>query len=65
MDINPKIDKTWLEVLENEFKKPYFKDIKKTIIDDIKKGEVLYPPMDLIFNAFNQTPFEKVKVVIL
>lgn len=65
MEINPKIDKTWLEVLENEFKKPYFKDIKQTIINDLKNGEVLYPPMNLIFNAFNQTPFDKVKVVIL
>lgn len=65
MKINPKIDKTWLKVLKDEFQKPYFKNIKQTLINDLKKGEILYPPENLIFNTFNQTPFDKLKVVIL
>lgn len=65
MEINPKIEQTWLYVLKEEFKKDYFKNIKQTLIKDITSKEIIYPPVDLIFNAFNKTPFDKVKVVIL
>jgi uracil-DNA glycosylase len=63
-DINPVIDKSWKEVLIDEFQKPYFKQIKKTLIEEKSKCHV-YPPGNLIFNAFNQTPFDKVSVVII
>jgi uracil-DNA glycosylase len=65
MEINPKIESTWREKLEQEFQKDYFSNIKQTIIADIQAHKVLYPPMPLIFNAFNTTPFDDVKVVIL
>jgi uracil-DNA glycosylase len=63
-DINPVIDKSWKEVLSDEFQKPYFKQIKRTLIEEKSKCNV-YPPGKLIFNAFNQTPFDKVSVVII
>lgn len=48
-----------------EFEKPYFKKIKNAILDEKEKGKTIYPPSHLIFNAFDTTPFESVKVVIL
>jgi len=63
--ITPNIEASWKEVLKDEFEKPYFKELKKFIIDEIKSGQNIFPPGPLIFSAFNTTPFEKVKVVIL
>lgn len=65
MEINPKIESSWKEALKEEFEKDYFKDIKKAIVADIEKGNTIYPPLPLIFNAFEKTPFDKVKVVLL
>jgi uracil-DNA glycosylase len=63
-DINPVIEKSWKNALIDEFQKPYFKQIKKTLVEEKSKYHI-YPPGNLIFNAFNQTPFENVSVVIL
>lgn len=60
----PDIEEGWYKVLKNEFESPYFANIKAFLIDE-KKHYVVYPPSSLIFNAFNLTPFDKVKVVIL
>lgn len=60
-----KMDNSWLEVLKDEFEKDYFKKIKKQIVDDIESGITIYPNPKNIFNAFNFTPFNKVKVVLL
>jgi uracil-DNA glycosylase len=65
MEIHPKIESSWLQVLEKEFEKKYFQNIKQTLISDIEAHTILYPPLPLIFNAFNTTPFDDVKVVIL
>ena len=65
MEINQKIEASWLEVLKKEFMKYYFKNIKKSLVKDIEAWETIYPPMNLIFNAFNHTTFNNVKVVIL
>ena len=62
--VDPKIDDSWKEKLENEFKKEYFHELKKFLIHE-KKQQVVYPPGKEIFQAFNLTPFEKVKVVII
>lgn len=64
MEINPQIESSWLEVLIEEFRQPYFIEIKKFLTEDKKKYRV-FPPGQLIFNAFNLTPFDKVKVVII
>ena len=60
----PDIDMSWYEVLRPQFEAPYFADLKQFLLGE-KRQYVVYPPGPLIFNAFNLTPFEKVKVVIL
>jgi uracil-DNA glycosylase len=52
------------EVLQAEFEKPYFIAIKEKLLEE-KKQYTIYPPAKYIFNAFDTTPFDKVKVVIL
>lgn len=65
IDINKvQIEEGWKEVLKEEFLSPYFANIKQNLIIALQAGRV-YPPNSLIFNAFNLTPFDKVKVVIL
>ena len=62
MDV--KIEESWKRVLGPEFEKKYFADLT----DFVRKAyaaEKCYPPAKLIFNAFDRTPFDKVKVVIL
>ena len=63
--MNVKIESSWKEVLEDEFKKPYFKGIIEHLKTEKEQGKKIYPPGSLIFNAFEQTPFKKVKVVLL
>lgn len=60
-----KIDPSWKEKLESEFSKPYFDQIVLHLKTERTQGKTIYPPGALIFNAFNTTPFDKVKVVIL
>lgn len=60
----PQIEERWYEMLKYEFESSYFTDIKSFLIEE-KRQHVVYPPSELIFNAFNLTPFDKVKVVIL
>lgn len=62
MDV--KIDESWKEQLAGEFNKEYF--IKLTdFVRNEYKTKTIFPPAKLIFNAFDHTPFDKVKVVIL
>src|SRR6185503_5342481 len=63
MDV--KIDASWKEVLQNEFSKSYFQQIVAFLKIEKAQGKIIYPPGSFIFNAFNTTPFDKVKVVIL
>lgn len=58
------IDSTWLEVLDKEVEKPYFNILENFLEDEYSK-ETIYPPRNLIFNAFHKTPFDQVKVVLL
>jgi uracil-DNA glycosylase len=62
--IHPRIQESWKEVLEEEFNSPYFLELRNFLIEE-KKHHRIYPPGSQIFNAFNFTPFEAVKVVIL
>ncbi|MHC1774670.1 MAG: uracil-DNA glycosylase [Lentimicrobium sp.] len=62
--MNPQIDQEWKEVLKDEFQKPYFEALKSFLVEEKKRFNV-YPPGQNIFEAFNRTPFSKVKVVIL
>lgn len=58
-------DINWISALESEFKKDYFIQLQNLLQKDYKAGVQVFPPKDLIFNAFNLTPISKVKVVIL
>src|SRR5258705_10612394 len=63
MDV--KIEESWKEVLKQEFAKPYFLQIGTHLKSEKVYGKTIYPPGSLIFNAFNTTPFDKLKAVIL
>lgn len=63
--MNVKIEASWKEALEHEFKKPYFKQIADHLKTEKTQGKTIYPPGPMIFNAFDKTPLDKVKVVIL
>lgn len=62
---NVKIEESWKEILKEEFYKPYFGKIKNFLIKEMSEGKIIYPKGSDIFNAFNTTPIDKVKVVIL
>jgi len=62
--INPQIDAEWKEILADEFQKPYFEALRNFLVDE-KKHYQVYPPGPRIFEAFNRTPFSRVKVVLL
>ncbi len=62
--VNPKIEASWLEVLRPQFEAPYFAQLKEFLVAERQQYEC-YPKGGDIFAAFNRTPFDKVKVVIL
>ncbi|WP_266205319.1 uracil-DNA glycosylase [Pontibacter kalidii] len=59
-----KIEESWQNVLQDEFEKPYFKELVSFVKDEYTSQKV-YPPGNQIFNAFEMCPFDKVEVVIL
>src|SRR6516165_3843401 len=63
MDV--KIEAGWKEILSQEFSKSYFLQLVNFLKTERAAGKIIYPPGQLIFNAFNTTPFDKVKVLIL
>ena len=63
-NINPEIEQSWKVVLLKEFNKDYFIKLKQFLLDE-KKHHSIYPKGKDIFNAFNYTSFDRVKVVIL
>jgi uracil-DNA glycosylase len=60
----PKIDQSWLTELKTEFESNYFKELKLFLLEE-KKKQTIYPKGEDIFNAYNLTPFNLVKVVII
>lgn len=60
-----KIEDSWKAALKEEFEKDYFKTLADFLRTEKTSGKQIYPPGPLIFNAFNTTPFEEVKIVIL
>lgn len=62
--VRPVIEASWLALLEDVFRQPYFAELKKFLLEE-KRNHTVFPPGKFIFNAFNQTPFDRVKVVIL
>lgn len=60
----PAISNDWLEPLSPEFRKPYYRKLHQTIVEEYQTRPI-FPPSDDIFNAFHLTPLHEVKVVIL
>lgn len=62
--MNVQIEPSWRQYLQPEFETAYFRQLTDAVRQEYKNGPC-YPPGHLIFNAFNLTPFDKVKVVII
>lgn len=62
--MNVKIEESWKQQLAEEFDKPYFVALTDFVRNEYKTKKI-FPPANLIFNAFDSTPFDQVKVVIL
>ena len=60
----PPITNDWQQPLEVEFKKPYYKDLYKKVLEEYRSRQI-FPNPDDVFNAFHLTPLKDVKVVIL
>ncbi len=59
------IESSWRKALAEEFRQPYFEEIKAHLKSELKEGNPVYPPGPLIFKAFELCPLDQVKVVIL
>ncbi|PKP34041.1 MAG: uracil-DNA glycosylase [Bacteroidetes bacterium HGW-Bacteroidetes-17] len=62
--IQPQIESSWQVKLDEEFNAKYFHELKRFLLEE-KKQYAIYPPGNQIFTAFNLTPFDQVKVVII
>ena len=60
VDINP----SWKPFLQDEFDKPYFKNLTEFVKEEYSKHQC-FPPGNLIFNAFEKCPLDQLKVVII
>ena len=60
-----RIEKSWKNALAGEFGKPYFESLVRFLHKEKAEGQVIYPPGSQIFRAFDLTPLDKLKVVIL
>ena len=56
---------SWQAVIGDELEKPYMQNLRAFLQGEKSAGKTIYPPSSLIFNAFNHTPFDKVRVVII
>ena len=61
----PKIHQSWLDVIGDEFKKPYMESLRSFLLDEKSKGSVILPPSDQIFDALYKTSLHDTKVVII
>ena len=66
IDINRILmNEDWKDFLKDEFAKPYFTALKQHYVAALKSGATIYPPAKLTFNAFNLTPLNSLKIVLL
>jgi uracil-DNA glycosylase len=59
------IDPSWLELFQKEMEKPYFQNLRAFLVEEKRRGAIVYPPSQQIFTAFLQTALDQVKVVIM
>lgn len=62
---NTVLEKSWLPYLATELEKPYMMELQSFLVAEQQQGKIVYPANDRLFAAFNLTPFDQVKVVIL
>ncbi len=60
-----KIEESWKQALQAQFDQPYFEELTSFLKKEKTAGKTIFPPGPLIFNAFERTPFDQVKVIIL
>ena len=65
IQVSPQIDESWKPLLVKEFGSSYFRELKAFLLDEKTSGRTIYPPGPKIFNAFNRTRFQDVKVVVI
>lgn len=65
LPIDPKLEPSWKAALADEFGQDYFQRLKRFLLEERARGQVIYPPGPQIFEAFARTPFERVRIVIL
>ncbi|XP_046583086.1 uracil-DNA glycosylase-like [Haliotis rubra] len=58
-------ESSWTKALQEVFKEQYFEDLQKQLEQDYSGAKQIFPPKEKIFNAFNLTPIDEVRVVIL
>lgn len=63
--VSPEIEESWKNRLSKDFNSDYFNELKQFLLTEKAAGKVIYPSGKNIFNAFNHTPFDKIKVVII
>ncbi|MCD8313959.1 MAG: uracil-DNA glycosylase [Bacteroidales bacterium] len=63
--MNVKIEESWKRALAPEFEKPYFADLVRFLHEEKARGQKIYPPGGEIFKAFDLTPVDQLKVVVL
>ena len=63
--VSPQIEESWKNQLREEFQESYFSEIKKFLLEEKQRNNTIYHDGELIFNAYNKTGFDEVKVVIL
>lgn len=59
------MESSWLEILKDEFEQEYFLAIKNKLNEEIKNGKIIYPHASNFFRAFDLSPFNKTKLVII
>lgn len=59
------MEKSWRQALDQEISKPYILHLKNFLEEEKQKGARIFPPESEVFNAFRQTPFDRVKVVLM
>lgn len=67
-EMNPKninIESSWKEALCDEFDKPYFLQLCENLVEEQENGHTIYPPSQKVFHAFERTPLDRVKAVII
>lgn len=60
-----KLEDSWKRVMLPEFDKPYMVQLREFLLQRKQQGATIFPPSNRWFNAFDHTPFDKVKVVII